>query len=207
MDSPRLRHLRQVPVFPLPKVVLYPGVTLPLYIFEERYKLMIDQAIQEDRRIAISMLREGERGIPPGRVCGLGEIMEVHELEEGEKNILVRGIARIAIEEVNQEIPYVRAGARVLRETACTAGSRGARVREIVRRSQQLVFMLDSGNAGRLINLLSFMDDPSFLTDFVAFYLLQEEALKQELLETLDVDARLTRVSVVLQEVLARLDP
>jgi len=206
MDSPRLRRLRQVPVFPLPKVVLYPGVTLPLYIFEERYKLMVSQALQGDRRIAISMLRQGERGIATGRICGLGEIMEVQELEEGEKNIMLRGIARIAIEEVNQEIPYIRAGAKVLQETACAAGTRGARVREIVRMSQQFVFMLDAGNAGRLINLLSFMGDPSFLTDFVAFHLLQEETLKQELLETLDVDARLSRVKVVLQEELAGLD-
>jgi Lon protease-like protein len=206
MDSPRLRRLRHVPVFPLPKAVLYPGVTIPLYIFEERYKLMVNQALQEDRRLAISMLRQGEGGITTGRVCGLGEIVEVQELEDGEKNIMVRGVARIAIEEVNQEIPYIRAGARVLEETACAPSIRAARVLEIVRLSQQLVFLLDAGNAARLLNLLSFMEDPSFLTDFVAFYLLQEETLKQELLETLDVNARLRRVSDVLQGALAGIE-
>jgi len=201
-----LRRLRDVPVFPLPKVVLYPGVMLPLYIFEERYKLMVSQALRGDRRIAISMMRPGEEGVVLGRVCGLGEIVEVKELEEGERNIVVRGVARIAIEEVSQNIPYIRAGATLLEETACAPGTRAARVREIVRIAQQLVFMLDPGNATRLISLLSFMDDPSFLTDFVAFYLLQDETVKQELLDTLDVEARLRRVSDVLQQALAGLD-
>ncbi len=205
MDLPKSRQLRHVPVFPLPNTVLYPGVTLPLYIFEQRYKLLVNQALQADRRIAISMLRPGESKIPAGRVCGLGEIVEAQELEEGEKNILVRGIARIAIEEVNQEIPYLRVGAKVLDETACGPGTSAAHVRQIVTLSQQLVFVLDAGNAGRLINLLSFMEDPSFLTDFVAFYLLQDEKLKQELLETLDVEARLRRVSEVLEGALAEI--
>jgi Lon protease-like protein len=193
-------------VFPLPKVVLYPGVMLPLYIFEERYKLMVGQALRGDRRIAISMLRPGERGVAMGRVCGLGEIVEVTELEEGEKNIVVRGIARIAIDEVSQNIPYIQAGATLLEERACAPGVRKVRVRGIVRLAQQLVFLLDAENASRLINLLSYMDDPSFLTDFVAFYLLQDETVKQELLETLDVEARLRRVSDVLQQAVADLD-
>ncbi len=206
MDSSPLRRLRHVPVFPLPKAVLYPGVTLPLYIFEERYKLMVGQALRGDRRIAISMMRPGEQGVATGRVCGLGEIVEVKELEDGEKNIVIRGVARIAINEVSQNVPYIRAGATILEERPCHPATRAIRVREIVRIAQQLVFMLDAGNASRLINLLSFMDDPSFLSDFVAFYLLQEETLKQELLETLDVEARLRRVGDKLQQTLAGLE-
>ncbi len=208
MSSDRDSYPLHVPVFPLSNAVLYPRMLLPLHIFEERYKLMVNEALAGDRRLAISLLRKGpEGGAAPSTVCGLGEIVEVQELDRGEKNILVRGVARIEIGQVPQEVPYLRARARVLYEVGGTDVGSVRRRRELAELAQQLLFLLDAKETMRLINLLSFMKDAGFLTDFVAFYLIEDCGLKQELLETLDVDERMQRVRAVLEEAVKSIEP
>jgi ATP-dependent Lon protease len=180
---------------------------LPLYIFEERYKLLVNHSLEGDRRIAISLLRGGAGGgSAPSRVCGLGEIVEVQELENGEKNIILKGLSRVALGEVSQDVPYIRARARVLEDVPAQSARSAPRVREITRLAQQVVFVLDPEGANRLINLLTYMKDPGFLTDFVSFYLLQDDDLKQELLEMLEVEARLERVGGILEEMVQSLE-
>ena len=197
----------EVPVFPLPNAILYPGVVLPLYIFEERYKLMIDRALDSNRMLAISYLKKGARGtLHPSMVCGLGEIIRVEELGNGEKNIMLKGISRVALREVKQQIPYLQATFQPLDEIRQDGPETENSRREIALLAQQLVFVLDLKDANRWMNLLGVMEDPGFLADFVAFYFLKDDALKQDLLETLDIRIRLNRVRVVLEKTIGKME-
>ena len=197
-----------VRVFPISGAVLYPRMLLPLHIFEERYKLLVNEALKGDRRLAVSLLRKDPGDIVvPSTVCGLGEIVELQELDRGEKNILVRGLSRIEIGEIAEEVPYVRARARVLQEVGGTAMYSARRRQALKQLAQQFLFLVNAKETMSLTNFFSFVTNGGFLTDFVAYYLLEDLRTKQELLEILDVDERMRRAHQVLEAALQLLDP
>lgn len=85
---------RRIPLFPLAGVVLLPGMTLPLHIFEPRYRAMVGHALATDRMIGIVQPREAEQpGRPPALfdIGGLGRIADVEVLDDGRYNILLAG--------------------------------------------------------------------------------------------------------------------
>ncbi|HEX3702977.1 MAG TPA: LON peptidase substrate-binding domain-containing protein [Vicinamibacterales bacterium] len=91
-----------LPLFPLPSVVLFPNVFLPLHIFEPRYREMVADAVASDRMIGMALLRPGwERayeGRPPVYPIGCsGVITHVERLADGRYNIVLRGIERFRI--------------------------------------------------------------------------------------------------------------
>ena len=100
-----------IPVFPLPNVVLFPNVFLPLHIFEARYREMVTDALEGDRIIGMAMLRPGyERnyeGRPPVFPIGCaGVITHAERLSDGRFNIVLRGLEKFRIVGESDEQPY-----------------------------------------------------------------------------------------------------
>ena len=111
--------LARLPMFPLPGVVLLPHALLPLHIFEERYRAMTRDILKGPRLLAVSLIAPGEAettGRPAvRRVAGVGEVMMAHELLDGRFNLVVRGRARIRIdEELPTKRPYREVAATLL---------------------------------------------------------------------------------------------
>jgi uncharacterized protein len=103
-----------LPLFPLPNVVLFPNVFLPLHIFEARYREMVGDALTGDRLIGMVLLKPGwERdyeGRPPIYPIGCsGLITHVERLADGRYNIVLRGVERFRIVEEDHNRPYRRA--------------------------------------------------------------------------------------------------
>jgi Lon protease-like protein len=103
-----------LPIFPLPNVVLFPNVFLPLHIFEPRYREMVADAIDSDRLIGMVLLKPGwERdydGRPPVYPIGCsGVITHVEPLPDGRYNIVLRGLERFRIAAEDQTRSYRRA--------------------------------------------------------------------------------------------------
>ena len=103
-----------LPLFPLPNVVLFPNVFLPLHIFEPRYREMVADAVASDRMIGMVLLRPGwERdyeGTPPVYPVGCsGVITHVEALADGRFNIVLRGLERFRILEEDRTRSYRRA--------------------------------------------------------------------------------------------------
>ncbi len=110
-----------VPIFPLPNVVLFPKTLLPLHIFEGRYRTMTREAIAGDGRIAIALLREGwerhyHRNPAVYDIACLGKIETYEELEGGRYNIVVVGVRRVRLIREVQHAPYRRAEVLALQE-------------------------------------------------------------------------------------------
>jgi len=101
---------RRIPLFPLPGVVLLPGTTLPLHIFEARYRAMVADALDGDRTIGMAMLKPGwEASAQPDvhSVGGAGEIVESEKLPDGRYNILLEARFRYRIvREETTPAPY-----------------------------------------------------------------------------------------------------
>ncbi len=104
-------ELQIVPLFPLPDVVFFPRMRLPLHVFEPRYRRLVSDAMRGAGLIAIPRLKPGfenEYYDCPRvfEVCGLGSIAEHRKLPDGRSNILLDGIMRVRLlEELGSE-PY-----------------------------------------------------------------------------------------------------
>jgi Lon protease-like protein len=91
-----------LPIFPLPTVVLFPNVFLPLHIFEPRYRQMIADALAGDRIIGMVLLKPGfednYEGRPPifGTGCS-GLITHVERTEDGRFNLILRGLEKFIV--------------------------------------------------------------------------------------------------------------
>lgn len=88
---------RRISIFPLPGAMLYPGLQLPLHIFEPRYRAMVSDALVRDRRIGMIQPQRAQEGAPLYAVGCLGRIADVEALEDGRFNIVLEGEARFRI--------------------------------------------------------------------------------------------------------------
>ncbi len=104
--------MRRIALFPLP-VVLFPGTSMPLHIFEPRYRQMVARALEYDRRFGLiyhDPERLGAFGTEPGRVGTVAEISEFQILPDGRSLILVSGVERFRIEDgIESDTSYFEA--------------------------------------------------------------------------------------------------
>ena len=100
----------ELPLFPL-NTVLFPGMPLPLHIFEERYKAMIADCIRDGRPFGVVLIAEGAaEGGPPATPHAIGctaEVVQVQPLEEGRMLIVTIGRERFRIVRLQRAEPYL----------------------------------------------------------------------------------------------------
>ncbi|SVB79987.1 uncharacterized protein METZ01_LOCUS232841 [marine metagenome] len=110
-----------IPLFPLPTTVFFPNTSLPLHIFEPRYRSMVADALNEEREIGMILLKPGweidYQGTPEIRTIGCaGKISSHSQLPEGKYNILLSGLYRFRIlSEVEGKL-YRQAQVEILKE-------------------------------------------------------------------------------------------
>jgi Lon protease-like protein len=110
-----------IPIFPLPSVVLFPAVFLPLHIFEPRYLEMVQDALTGDRMIGMTLLRPGweheYEGRPPVYGVGcVGLISHVERQPDGTHDIVLRGLEKFRITDEDHGRSYRRATVSYLPE-------------------------------------------------------------------------------------------
>lgn len=184
------------PVFPLPNVVLFPHVALPLHVFEPRYREMVEHALENERLIAMALLKSGWEpeydGRPPihEMVC-LGRITTDERLESGRYNIVVTGIHRaVVLEEVDAGLPYRVAKLELYRDFYSDEPlvNRKMRQRELLTSFRKL---FPNTRSDSLLSQVLEADLPlGVLSDLLAAVLKVEPLQKLSLLEELDVDLR-----------------
>lgn len=94
-------------IFPLPGAILFPGLALPLHIFEPRYRAMASDALARDRRIAMIQPQRSGEGAPLFEVGCVGRIGEVEALEDGRYNLVLEGETRFRlVRELDVTTPF-----------------------------------------------------------------------------------------------------
>jgi uncharacterized protein len=100
----------EIPLFPL-NTVLFPGMPLPLHIFEERYKAMIKWCVNEERPFGVALIRNGvaENGplAEPHPIGCTAQITQVQPLSEGRMFIMTIGYERFRILSLRRDLPYL----------------------------------------------------------------------------------------------------
>ena len=180
-----------LPLFPLPNVVLFPNVFLPLHIFEPRYREMVADALASDRMIGMVLLRQGwdrdYEGRPPIYSVGCSGVLTHNErLPDGRYNLVLRGIERFRILEEDHALGYRRAVIEPLREQPLDAADRAAILRQRAKLESMLV--PSQSNAADPRMPASMADED--LVNALAQYLDLEPLEKQALLEKASLRTR-----------------
>jgi len=84
-------------IFPLPGAILFPGLQLPLHMFEPRYRALVGDALVRDRRIAMIQPQHSAEGAALYTIGCVGRIGEVEALEDGRYNLILEGQSRFKL--------------------------------------------------------------------------------------------------------------
>jgi Lon protease-like protein len=180
-----------IPIFPLPNVVLFPNVLLPLHIFELRYREMLRDALARDRLIGMSLLQPGYEtsyeGRPPVYAVGCaGVITHSEQLPDGRHNIVLRGLERFRIESEDASRSYRLAHITPLSETLSSG-----EIQELAKQRRRLEAVLAAAieRSGAQPRFPSAIADED-LVNALSQYLDLEPIERQALLEREGVLAR-----------------
>jgi Lon protease-like protein len=189
-----------VPVFPLPNVVLFPGMFLPLHIFEPRYRDMTARALEGERLIAMALLKPGWQEDYAGspsihQILGMGKIVEDAKLQDGRYNLVLFGLVRVRVIEEIGSGPYRVARVEVIEERVPEQEAQDRKRRTLRAIYAQIMKNLMMGAVPAPPD-----DVPlGMLADLVASLLPLGPELKQGLLEEMDPAARCDRLLELLE--------
>jgi Lon protease-like protein len=191
-------ELRELPVFPLPNLVLFPGTTLALHIFEPRYReMMADCLSKGPMAMAIAQLKPGwesdYHGRPPlHEVAGAGRIVSHIEQRDGTFDLQLEGLARVRLHELPAERSYRRARGELLEDRLPDAGLPALELSTLLTLASQIVAIVQRQNPVATIQLVASLDDqPARMLDKLADQFVADPQTRQRLLETLDASVRL----------------
>ena len=173
-------------IFPLTGALLFPGLQLPLHIFEPRYRAMISDSLVRDRRIAMIQPQGQYEGAPLFQIGCVGKIGEVEAMEDGRYNVILEGISRFRmLRELDVTTPFRQIEAELIEDDAgasLSAVERASFEREARRFAEAQGYSVDWDSVGRLDDV-SLINGVSQIAPFDA-------AAKQALLEADSLTAR-----------------
>lgn len=203
-----LAALPRLKVFPLPSAVLFPGVAMPLHIFEPRYRALVRDALETDGVFALAGLEPGWEGDYAGRpplsaVACAGVITWHEKLEGGRYNLLLEGASRVRVlREHPAGASYREVEASAIQELQ-DAGAEEGPVRQAL---LELATQLPQEAAQVLVQEAARARGGA-LADVVAAAVVADVDRRRQLLEEPSASARLRAVMDDLSEVLARMRP
>ncbi len=187
-----------LPVLPLRNTVLFPSIVAPMVATTERAKRLVDDALASDRLIVTVAARDGDVAEPaPEHLYAVGtavRILRMTKTEDGAQRLWVQGLRRVEIGAYEQTQPYLRAHVKAVVETQVANLELEALHRNV---SRQFAIVAEGSQtvSEPVRAMVAQLQDSSALADVVAANLGLAVGDRQALLELVDVQARLERLS------------
>src|SRR5215510_5602426 len=199
----KVRGVKELPIFPLP-VVLFPGMPMPLHIFEERYRKMLADIRAGDNLFGLSYFDASATGSetpPAGHIGCVAEVTETQALPDGRSNILAVGVVRYQVDSyIERGDSYLVVRAHYFEDDDESESALNTNSHDVAKMFMRVANSIRVMNDERG-NLPDISDtDPQKLSFLVAAALEIEVETKQELLELRSTSERLSR----LRDLLAR---
>ena len=187
--------VRELPLFPLPDLVLFPNKPLPLHIFEFRYRIMMNTILESDKRFGVLMVDRSRGSIANVGCCA--EILHYQRLPDDRMKVLALAQQRFRVLEYVREKPYRVALVEWIEDQSPTTDLRplASQVEQLLRD----VVLLSAKLTEQNIELPEDLPDlPLELSYWVAHHLQSVPSEQQALLEMLNTSTRLERESEIL---------
>jgi Lon protease-like protein len=198
----------ELPLFPL-ETVLFPGMALPLHVFEERYQLMIGRCLEYNEPFGVVLIKSGVEVGGPAVPCDIGttaRILHVQRLDGGRINLLTVGMRRFRTGELRQIDPYLVADVDILDDEE-QAAEGVAETAEQVAALFAEYYKLTLALSDQWVSEVALPTRPASVSDYVGGRIDVDNQVKQELLETLSVSRRLELELDLLVEAIQELAP
>lgn len=193
---------QRLPIFPLSGAILFPGLQLPLHIFEPRYRELVSDALARDRRIGMIQPQSRGETAPLFAIGCVGKIGEVEALDDGRYNIVLEGEARFRLlREIEVGTPYRQVEGELLSDAddeVLSSAERASFEREARRFASAQGYSVDWESVERL--------DDTMLVNGVSQIAPFDAAAKQALLEAPDLGTR-CELLVQLMQFFGKSDP
>ena len=194
-ENGQLLTVRNVlPILPIRNIVVYPGTVMPLNVGRPKSKALLEEVMPGDKIIGVVTQKNPETEdpshadlYPVGVAC---MILKLFRLPDGNSSIIVHGLARFALQSVEQTDPFM-AGRIEIAEDMLTPGAELDALVNSARAQANKVIELSPNTPDEAAQVLNGISSPSALADFLAANLQVDTAEKQSLLEELDVEKRL----------------
>lgn len=184
---------RAAPVMVLPGAILFPHALLPLYIFEPRYRQMLADCLENDRMFCIALVRPGQDESAGHasffHTSGLGLIRACVSNPDGTLHLVLQGLRRVALVEIEREDPYRVARLRDIVHTGGDPAENAGLARRLSEACSRITSL--SPDAERVQERLNEVDDPDILADVVGHTFVRDELQRQQLLQEASVKKRL----------------
>jgi uncharacterized protein len=196
----------KVSILPVPDVVFYPNTVLPIYIMEPAYIKMVQDAVLNNEMIGISLAqplenhKKGQRTkYTPSTICSIGTPVIVEPFNEGTLKILIKGVKRVKLLSVFQNLPFLIFEAEdyadELKSTVMNGGE--------VERLRDILDLWLIENIEDTAERESFNDNLKSLThiiDYMSMFLIQDVVMRQTLLENNCLGDRVRILNLLLKD-------
>jgi ATP-dependent Lon protease len=194
----------EVPVMPLPGAVLFPHALLPLYIFEDRYRDMLEHALQRDRMFSVTLIKPScpEWHAPEDffQFATVGLIRACVDRGDGTSNLVLQGLHRVRFSSFQQETPFPIARIDIVESrndtTTVETEALGEKVLELYRKLKRAERRLPP----KVDRYLAELGDLEMLGDLVASTFVDEPLRRQRMLEESSLNQRLRLLITYLQD-------
>ncbi|MGI8891093.1 MAG: LON peptidase substrate-binding domain-containing protein [Chthoniobacterales bacterium] len=193
-----------VPVMPLPGASLFPHALLPLFIFEQRYRSMLEHALGAHRMFCVAMIQPPQSAwdspLDFRQIATIGLIRACVGRDDGTSHLILQGLQRVRFTGFIQEKPFPLAAFAPL---TSTAGASAAESEALAVKVLELYTRFK--NSGRRFpekvdRYLAELGDPEMLADLMAATFITDPVRRQHLLEELTISQRLRLVLQYLRE-------
>jgi len=184
----------ELAILPLKDTVIFPNMSVPLVVGRPASRRLIDAVILDTRLLGLVMQRDSEIEEPrPEDLHEVGTVAQIQKLlkfPDGNLRVIVRGVDRIRIQRYTATEPFLKARTEVLHDATRSGLETDALVKNISNLLQKMFSLMPIVPEEFSATLLS-VEEPGRLADAVAAFLVKDTEQKQEVLQTLDVRARL----------------
>jgi uncharacterized protein len=196
----------QIPLFPL-RTVLFPGMALPLRVFEDRYKTMVRELLESDGVFGVLLIREGEEvggGAEPYEVGTTAHIERSVALDGGRFALSARGVQRFRVRQMLSPRPYPFGEVELIDDAPVVPTPLLKSAIETVRTTFPAYFRLALSLSDQWAQGLKLPSDAHRLVNYIAPWLQVSEEVKQRLLEIEPAPDRVAQLAEVIDDLLTR---
>ncbi|MQT12559.1 endopeptidase La [Segnochrobactrum spirostomi] len=190
-------------IVPVRNIVLFPGLVTPIAIGRAKSIAAAQQAVREERQIGIVMQRDPEVADPGPddlhRIGTLANIVRYVTAPDGSHHLVCQGVQRIRVQDYLPGTPFLAARVLHIPEPATRSAEVEARALHLRTLAEEAIGLLPQAPP-ELLAAIQSAPSPAALTDLAAAYLDLKPEERQEILETIDLAARMDRVSRRLAE-------
>jgi ATP-dependent Lon protease len=191
-----------LPLLPVKDAVLFPNMVIPILVKTESFIPMIEEVMEKDKMVVVAMMGDEEKAaLEAGNFSRIGTVASLVKMSKGSEGsvVVVQGLYRAAITGMVSKEPNYLVNIQKIQEEEKTGKRVEALKSSLIHLFKELV-SLSHYLPDEILNVVRHISDPGTLADIIASYLNIEGQKRQSILESLDVEERLEKLTVYVND-------